>query len=383
MKNMDKELKRGLILITFGIILFIFLQNISIGINVLKSILTIFSPFILGLIIAFILNVPMNMIEKRLQKNKKIKINNPKLRRAFSLIISIIAVLLIILFVVALIIPDLGKTISSFLNQMPELIAEIEGYIHNMAENYPSLANWANKIDLNPEDIKIQMEAWMKTASSGILTTSLNLVFSFISKLANFMIALIFAFYVLAEKEKLASQFKIVLASFIKEKYVRSFFRITELANKTFSKFISGQCLDACILGILCFIGMLIFKFPYALSISVLVALTALIPVFGAFIAMIIGSLLICVISFKSAFWFIIFFLILQQIEGNLIYPKVVGNSVGLPAIWTMMAVTIGGNCFGILGMLISVPISSILYALIKEYIKKKNSFAKLKEISN
>lgn len=383
MKNIDKELKRGLILISFGIILFVLLQNISIGINIIKSILTIFSPFILGLIIAFILNVPMNMIEKKLKQNKKLKIKNPKIRRAVSLIIAVIAVLFIIFFVVALIIPDLGKTISSFLNQIPEMIGEIEKMIHNLAESYPSLANWANKIDLNPDDIKNQLETWMKTASSGILTTSLNFVFSFISKMANFMIALIFAFYVLAEKDELASQFKVVLASFIKEKYVRSFFRITELANKTFSKFISGQCLDACILGTLCFIGMILFKFPYALSISVLVALTALIPVFGAFIAMIIGSLLISVISFQSAFWFIVFFLILQQIEGNLIYPKVVGNSVGLPAIWTMMAVTVGGSCFGILGMLISVPLSSILYALLKEYVKKQNSFAKLKEISN
>lgn len=381
MKNLDKELKNGLILISFGIILFLFLQNIWIGIEILKGIITIFSPFLLGLIIAFILNVPMNMMEKRLEKNKKLKIKKKKIRRGVSLIVSVVSVLLILLFVIALIIPDLGKTITSFLNQIPDFIRNIEEYIQSISQKYPSLATWANKIDLNPDDIKIQLENWMKTASSGLLTSSLNIVFTFISKMANFIIALIFAFYVLAEKEKLAHQFKIVLKAFIKEKYVKEIFRITELANKTFSKFISGQCLEACILGLLCFIGMILFRFPYALSISVLVALTALIPIFGAFIAMIVGTLLISVISFKSAIWFVIFFLLLQQIEGNIIYPKVVGNSVGLPAIWTMMAVTVGGSCFGIFGMLISVPLSSILYALLKEYIQKKNSFAKLKEI--
>lgn len=381
MKNLDKELKNGLILISFGIILFLLLQNIWIGVEILKSIITIFSPFLLGLIIAFILNVPMNMMEKRLAKNKKLKIKKKKLRRGISLVVSVVSVLLILLFVIALIIPDLGKTISSFLNQIPEFIQNIESILQNISQKYPSLANWANKIDLNPDEIKNQLEVWMKTASSGLLTSSLNIVFTFISKIANFIIALIFAFYILAEKEKLAYQFKIVLKAFIKDKYVKEIFRITELANKTFSKFISGQCLEACILGILCFIGMIIFHFPYALSISVLVALTALIPIFGAFIAMMVGTLLISVISFQSAIWFVVFFLLLQQIEGNIIYPKVVGNSVGLPAIWTMMAVTVGGSCFGIFGMLISVPLSSILYALLKEYIQKKNSFAKLKEI--
>jgi len=384
MKNkLDNNLKNGLILISFGILLFLLLQNVGLLFYIGQKIITIFSPFLLGLIIAFILNVPMNMIEKKFDKNKKITLKNFKIKRGISLSISIITVILILFFVIALIIPDLGKTITSFIDQIPNVITDIENNIQEISQNHPSIEKWASKIDLNPEGIKSQLETWIKSAGSGILTTSLNFVVSFISKIANFIIALIFAFYVLAEKEKLAIQFKIFLKAFIKEKYVKEFFKVTELANKTFSKFISGQCLEACILGLLCFIGMIIFQFPYALSISVLVALTALIPVFGAFIAMIIGTLLISVVNFQSALWFVIFFLILQQIEGNLIYPKVVGNSVGLPAIWTMMAVTIGGSCFGIFGMLVSVPLSSILYALLKEYVKKQNTFAKLKEVSS
>lgn len=381
MKNkIDTELKRGLILITFGICLYVLLENVSFVINLTKTILTIFMPFLLGLIIAFILNVPMSLIEKRLNKNKKLKINNANIKRSISLTMSIVAVILILFFVIALIIPDLGKTITSFVDQIPTMITNLEESLRELSINHPTINNWLNKIDLNPEAIKIQMESLLKTAGSGILSTSFNFIVSIISGIANFVIALIFAIYVLAEKEKLSSQFRIVLSSFIKGKYVRRFFEITNIANRTFSKFISGQCLEACILGMLCFIGMTIFKFPYALSISVLVALTALIPVFGAFIAMIIGALLISTTSFSMMIWFVLFFLILQQIEGNLIYPKVVGNSVGLPAIWTMMAVTIGGSCFGILGMLVSVPISSIVYGLVKEYIQKKN-VVKIKEM--
>lgn len=381
MKNkMDHELKSGMILIAYGIMLYVLLTHLTFVWNIIKGFITIFSPFLLGLVFAFILNVPMNMFEKRLEKNKRWKIQNLKLRRGISISVSILSVLLIILFVALLIIPDLGKTVNSFLNQLPSVITEVQERVTSFAHDYPAIEEWTNKINLNPEGIKTSLESFLKSSGSGIITTSISFVVTFITKVANVVIALIFAFYVLAEKEKLSRQFKKVLKAFIKERQVQKFFKVMELANKTFSNFISGQCLEACILGLLCFIGMMIFQFPFALSISVLVAFTALIPVFGAFIAMIVGALFISVTSFQSAFWFIVFFLVLQQIEGNLIYPKVVGNSVGLPAIWTMMAVTVGGSLFGILGMLISVPISSILYALLKDYINKKNSFAKLKE---
>ncbi len=377
MKNkINNELKNGFLLISFGIVLFISLEHFEIAWNIIKGTVIIFSPFLLGLVIAFILNVPMNMIEKKLNKIKKLK--SPKIKRGISIISSIIAVLLLLFFVVALIIPDIGKTVTSFINQIPELITNIDQGLQDISKNYPMIEEWANKIEFNPETMKLQFENWVKTIGSGILSISLNIVVSLINKLANFFIAFIFAIYVLAEKEKLASQFKLILSSFVKEKYVSKFFEVTYLANRTFSKFISGQCLEACILGILCFLGMSFFQFPYSLSISVLVALTALIPVFGAFIAMGVGALLISMVSFQSAFWFVVFFLILQQFEGNLIYPKVVGNSVGLPAIWTMMAVTIGGSCFGIPGMLISVPLSSIAYALLKDYIKNKNQSKKV-----
>lgn len=197
MKNkIDIELKRGLILITFGICLFIMLENISVVITLIKTILSIFAPFLLGLIIAFILNVPMSLIEKRLDKNKKIKIKNANLKRGFSLSLSILMVLLILFFVVALIIPDLGKTVTSFIEQVPTMIMNVEDSLKEISINHPTVKNWLEKIDLNPEMIKMQIESLLKTTGSGILTTSFTFVVSLISGIANFAIALIFAFYV-------------------------------------------------------------------------------------------------------------------------------------------------------------------------------------------
>ncbi len=373
----NKELKNGLILVAFGILFYMLLSNLNVVLKMIKEVITLFSPFLIGLMIAFVLNVPMSMIEKWLEKRKKIK--RKGLRRMISLSLSILMVLAIILIVVALIIPDLGKTITSFVSHIPILIKDVEQSLQNLAKNNQTLQNWLQKIDFRPEAIQSQLEIWLKSAGTGILTNSLNFVFSLFSILSTGFIAFVFACYVLAEKEKLAMQFKMVLQSFLKENTVKNFFRVTALANTTFSKFISGQCLDALILGLLMFIGMVLFSFPYALSISVLISLTALIPVFGAFIAMFVGALLISSVSIEQAIYFIIYFLIIQQIEGNFIYPKVVGSSVGLPAIWTIMAVTIGGSCFGIFGMLISVPVSSILYALAKEWIKKRQPKTQVK----
>lgn len=371
--KMDDNLKKGFILVAFGIILYMLFDHFDVVLNVLKSILAISFPFILGLIIAFILNVPVTMIEKRLDKNKKINLKSKKIRRPLSVTLSILSVVLILVFVVLLVIPDVGKTLSSFINNVPTMITDVEHQIENASTNYRGINEWFSKIDINPDSLKTQITNWVTVAGKGILSSSFNFMVGFISTIANFVIGFIFAIYILMEKEKLGAQFKHLLSSFISKKKIDRFFEIGELAHKTFSKFISGQCLEACILGFLFFIGMTILGFPYALSISALVTVTALIPIFGAFIAMFIGALLIAMTGLTDAFWFIIFFLILQQIEGNLIYPRVVGSSVGLPAIWTMMAVTVGGSCFGIWGMLISVPLSSVLYALLKDFVKKRN----------
>ena len=205
-----------------------------------------------------------------------------------------------------------------------------------------------------------------------------------LGNMLNLFIGLIFAIYVLAQKEKLKRQTKNLLQAYLKQPVSETVWKVGKLTSITFQKFISGQCLEACILGTMFFITMSIFQIPYALLISVLIAVTSLIPIWGAFIGCIIGCFLIAVVDPMRALGFLIMFLIIQQIEGNLIYPHVVGGSIGLPSIWVLAAVTVGGKLYGIVGMIFFIPICSVLYTLLKENVRyrlrKKKNLAVVKE---
>ena len=202
-----------------------------------------------------------------------------------------------------------------------------------------------------------------------LMDTTIGVTTSIFSAAVNFVLALVFSLYVLAQKETLSRQVTKTMRALLPEKKAAWLMDLAALTNKTFSNFITGQLTEAVILGSLCFVGMVLFKMPYASVVSVLIGFTALIPIFGAFIGIIIGAFLILLISPVKAFWFVIFILVLQQIEGNLIYPRVVGKSVGLPGIWVLAAVTVGGNAFGLVGMLLSVPVCSVLYALLRQLV--------------
>ena len=219
-----------------------------------------------------------------------------------------------------------------------------------------------------------KITSFIQNGATNVISSTFNAAASVVNGTINFFLGLIFAFYLLSQKEKLMVQTKRFLYAFFPEKKMDSILRVGSLANKTFSNFISGQCTEAVILGVLCFIGMSVFRFPYALMISVLVGFMSLIPIFGAFIGVAIGAFLILMVSPLKALWFVVFFIVLQQVEGNLIYPRVVGNSIGLPAIWVLVAVIVGGSAMGILGMILFIPLCSVLYALLREAVPKKLS---------
>lgn len=375
MTEMNKKtIRQLLMLVTFAILLYSGLEHMEIVLNFLKYIFTLFFPFLLGLAIAFILNVPVTLIENKIfyRKNQKMTEKQKKRIRFLSISLSIIIVLVILIFVMFLIVPEFIKTIQLLIEKLPTLLTEFQNWLTNITTNFPDINQFVTSIKIDQVAFQTTLKTWLETSVSGILNSSINFIISLITGMINFFIAFIFAIYILAQKENLGKQVNQVLTAYCKEKYVKSFFKICSLAHKTFSSFITVQCVEACILGTLCFIGMLIFRFPYALSISVLVAVTALIPVFGAFIAATIGAILIFITNPIQAVWFIVYFLVLQQIEGNIIYPRVIGKSVSLPAMWVMLAVTIGGSLFGIIGMLISVPVSSICYALFREATKNR-----------
>lgn len=346
--------------------------------SVLSGILTVLEPFILGFCIAFIINVLLRPIEKlwdRLPKKKSEKVMQ-KLKRPVCLILSTLLMAGIVFALLFMIIPEFKNTFGTIAKSFPQYITIIEGWLTSAISFAESHGFTLPELSFNAE--KIMNVIGNAINSSGIVDKTLNITGSILTGVVNLVIALAFSFYLLAQKEKLASASKKAMFAFFREDKVNKFLSFIRLSDQTFTNFVTGQLLEAVIIGVLCFIGMLIFRMPYAAVISVLVGTTALIPVFGAFIGTAIGAFLILFVSPMKAIWFVVFIIILQQLEGNLIYPKVVGKSVGLPGIWVLTAVTVGGNLFGVIGILISVPLCAVLYTLLRQTIANK---LKIKQI--
>ena len=352
------------------------LKVLGYGVDILK-------PVLFGAVMAFILNVPMSAIEKhwyKEPKNEKAKKITGKLKRPVSIILTIVICIGVVTLVCWLVIPALIKTVSQLTSDIPVLINNIGDKL----QESETVRQWLEKADINQQAIIDKVVNWLKDGVLVLKTldSTVSVVTSIFSSVVNFVLGLFFAVYMLAQKEKLKSQSKKICSAFLPETAVA---RISKICHRTvdiFAKFLAGQTTEAVILGSLCAIGMTVFRFPNAMIISILVACTALIPIVGAFIGCAVGFLLICAQSFKSAVLFVIFFLILQQIEGNLIYPKVVGGSVGLPALWTLFAITVGGNMFGIIGIFMSVPIFSVIYVTLSEIVAYRNE-KKAKKITD
>lgn len=364
-----KTTKQILLIVAFGVTLFWVLLNLSKIFDILGAVMKLLTPFFIGLALAFIMKVPMKHIEHflgkiQLQKERK---GLRKAIRPISISLTLFLILLMIFFVFFLVIPDVGKTIVLIKDQIPEFVARIQEWWKEYEQHLPTVSTWISSLDLDWGKYMDTLADYLQKGAVGVVNATVSFTTSLFSGLINLALGFIFAVYLLMQKEKLAVQCKKLLYSFLSEKLADESVRISRVSDRAFTNFISGQCTEAVILGCLCFIGMMIFRFPFALTISVLVGFTALIPIFGAFIGTAVGAFLIFVTDPLLALWFIVFILVLQQIEGNLIYPKVVGTSVGLPSLWVLLAVTVGGASMGILGMLINVPIASILYTLLSE----------------
>lgn len=361
MKYNKEDIKSILKIIIIGLLIYWILNNLIVINTIFNNVFSVLFPFILGVCIAFILNLPMKFFESLFSKSKKVKIK-PILTRFLAILMSIIVIILVLMILLTIIIPQLINVVTLLLEKAPYFTEQIKIIADETLEN-EDIKNIINEINVDTEQIKIALTENIKT----IILSSINIISKTIKGITSFVIAIVFAFYLLLSKEKIKKWVKKILFAYIPKKKAQYILKIGRLSNNTFRKFILGQLTEACILGALCFLGMLILRIPYAGTIGVLVGITALVPIVGAFIGVAIGILLIITVDPIKAIIFIIFFLILQQIEGNLIYPKVVGNSVGLPGILVLFAVTIGGNLFGVVGMLIGLPIVSIIYTILKE----------------
>ncbi|MFI3172464.1 MAG: AI-2E family transporter [Eubacteriales bacterium] len=375
---------RGLIVFTTLII--VCLWKSEMVLDFLSEAVSVLSPFIVGAAIAFIINVPMSFIERNLRAKVKIKeqVMN-KIARPCSLILTIIFIIGIIVLVVFVVVPQLATTVSSLGENLQVFIPELAQFAAKLFEDNPEIAAMFLNVEYDWDKIVNFLWGFVQSGAGSVVDTTVTVALNVVSAFTTFFIGLIFSIYVVLQKEKLGMQFRKVAFAFMRKGRAEAVLEICALTYKTFSSFLTGQCLEAIILGSIFVIVLAIFKLPYALLIGILIAFTALIPVFGAFLGCFIGAFLIFIDDPWKALTFIIIFLVLQQIEGNLIYPHVVGNSVGLPSIWVLVAVSVGASLMGVVGMLIFIPITSVLYTLFREvvYLKLKKNKINPKDVEN
>lgn len=370
----DKSMKQLRRLILFTIVILIALWNYAIIFGWIRFAFGIIFPFLLGGAIAFVLNVPMNFLEEKIFHNKYLKEKKAvkKLARPVSLILTIAIVIGVVVLVMFIVIPELTETVLSLGRTIRTFIPDAQRFLEDLFKDNSEISKWLAGMNLNVDQIVNRAMSFFQNGAGDVLNSTFLAIGSIVSGVTTFVIAFVFACYVLLQKEKLRVQVIKVMYAFMPEKRVESCLEVCTLTAKSFSSFLTGQCVEALILGIMFFIVMTVINMPYTLLVAVLIAFTALIPIFGAFIGCVIGAFLILMVDPLKALIFVIVFLVLQQIEGNLIYPKVVGASVGLPSIWVLAAVTIGGNVMGVVGMLIFIPIVSVVYTLFRTSVYKR-----------
>ena len=367
-----KNIKRILLLVACSIILYWALNNLSTLGKLLGSFFSLFSPLLIGAGIAYVMNLLLKAIERLwdMALKKAPELWRVKLKRPICLTATILLFLGIIFAIFFILIPRLEEAGST-------LIANVPGYITQIQNWWGSLVDFAAGHGVTLPELSMNVEDATKfiskiLSSDNVVNTTIDITTSILGALVNILLALVFSVYMLAQKETLISQSRRLLLAALPRKAGQRTMHILKLTNNAFSSFVTGQVTEAFILGTLCCIGMLILRLPYALPVSVIISFTSLIPIFGAWIGAATGAFLIVFVSPIKALTFLIFLLILQQVEGNLIYPKVVGKSVGLPGLWVLAAVTIGGGIFGMLGMLLGVPICSVIYALVQDFIRSQ-----------
>ena len=375
MDGVKIDYKKILEIVLIGIGCYWALNNFQIILDIFNSILAVIMPFLLGIMIAFILNVLMIRIEKILSRfilDKKYT----SFKRVISIIVSLLIVIGVIGIIITLIIPELTNAIKVIVKSFPETFEQLQVWINQNGNSFPQLETWINSIDLN--SIASELSGLFKIGLTGMLGSTVDVISMFFTSILNLVVGIVFALYILMSKETLKRQSHKLIDAYIPKRISVKLLEVGTLARTTFSNFVIGQTVEAFILGTLCAVGMAVLNLPYAPMVGSLVGITAFVPIVGAFIGGGIGAFMILTVDPMQALIFIIFLVVLQQLEGDLIYPRVVGSSVGLPSIWVLFAVTVGGGLWGITGMLFSVPVLSIVYALIKGHVNKSGTKPKI-----
>lgn len=364
--NLNREnMIRMMQLILFTVVVLAAALNYNRVILLLARGIGLLFPFLLGAAVAFVLNVPMRFLERHIHFKE-----NSRLKRPVCMVIAIVLVFTVLGVVILLVVPEITRTVRTVAEQIPVFFSHLQQWANVIFVQYPELLESINRASIDWGKMVEELAGFIHAGAGDLLSSTMTAAGAIVSGITSVFIGFVFAVYILLQKEVLCRQFKKLIQAFLPAR-AEAVFRVAALTERTFSKFLAGQCVEAVILGTMFFLVLTFCRLPYALLIGVLIAFTALIPVFGAFIGWFIGAFLMLMVNPLQALIFSVIFLILQQIEGNLIYPHVVGNSVGLPSIWVLAAVTLGGSMMGILGMLIFIPLCSVAYTLLKEKVNR------------
>ena len=374
MNQNQRSNKEIMLLIVFTATVCLGVLNFSTLLGIASDFISMLKPFIIGAAIAFVVNLPMKFIEEKLLNHLPKKLQGSK--RTIGIVLALLFFIGVIAFVVISVIPQMGRTLNQLAQKIPVFFNNLLVQAEILLADNPNALAFLNSLELqsmNWEGILAKAVDFLKNGVGSLVSSTVTVAGSVFGSIVNGVISFIFSIYILSQKEKLKNQAERIIRAYFKEKTQEKILYVSKLMYRNFSKFLTGQCIEAVILGALFVVAMTIFKMPYAFMIGVLIAFTALIPLVGAFIGCFVGAFFILVDTPIKAVWFVIMFLIIQQLEGNLIYPKVVGNSVGLPSLWVLVAVTLGSSMFGVVGMLMFIPLFSTVYTLVREDVNRRN----------
>ncbi len=369
-KPEDKRIIKFMIIAALLVFLLLYFNSV---ISLAKMLLGVIAPLLAGFAIAYILNIPLTKLERiYFPKSKSNFIN--KSRRGVCLLLSIVIIVGIAIIIMSVVIPQITIAFATVYDGIPEFIQNVEEWIVANQHIFPSIAEFVLEQfnNINIPTLLSNVASYVTIGIESIFNSSISIISTVTSSIFNVFMAIVFAAFLVFAKETIIAQLHKVQKAYTKPQTVKTTNFVLKTINESFHNYIIGQCTEAVILGCLCAIGMLIFGFPYAAAVGMFMGVTALIPILGAYLGSILGAVLILMTEPSKVLWFVIFVIVLQQLEGNIIYPKVVGNSIGLPGVWVLAAVVIGGGTFGIIGMVLSVPLASALYKLVSHYTNKK-----------
>lgn len=356
-----------------GILFYAIINNLGkVGASI-SFVLDILSPITIGLCLAFVLNLPLKFFERKVfgkltRKNGKIW---TKLKRPICLTLSIVLVFALLALIISFILPQFVQTCANFFLKLPDYMNDLSATVRHISERF-NLPIDFDKISINWEEVSVWALSLVTNNSGNITAGAIEIVMGLVNGIINLVLGFFFSIYILASKEALGKLCKSLVYAFMERENAKKLIGVVTLSNRAFTGFVSGQCVEVGLIGVLCFIGMLIFRMPHPLMVSFIIAVTAFVPVFGPIVGSVIGALLILIVDPAKALWFLLFIIILQQIESNVLYPRIMGKHVNLPGIWVLVAVTVGGGLFGVLGIIVSIPLCSVCYTLFNKWLAAK-----------